>query len=389
MVRRVIGRRRGATMMIVMVVVGIAAVLGFAMVQASTLQATSTGSMRYAATAEYLADSGAQAALYYLQNPGDSPVALVNGRYPGQTGMTFGSGVPGRADVTVAYSSGKYTITSKGYATTADGSTIAKTVTAVAEVIAAFTPRDAAMFDKDVKFKNATIIGPIETNGSITVDGAATHILNLAAPVRGTSFDGQSAPVGWSPWGSGEGVQVPQFGDIKDYTGSYKWLGGTFQAKKITSASLALQVLPSVTDLLTNPAGVYYTDGDLDLGAVNVITGTLIVKGKLTIKGTGNIITAKPGFPTLVVKNDIVFSGLAPTLTATGMVYTGGSIKGGPSGASMTVVGALIAAGSNPIDSTFLGSLALTYDLTKLTLSDFTSVGAVPTGVRVVSWNMN
>src|SRR5206468_936382 len=134
-------RRRGATLMIVMVVIAVATVLGYAMVSASALQSQTAGNMKYVSTAEYLADSGAQLALYYLQNPSASPVAMPGGYYPGQTGVTFGSTVGGTADVTVTYNSTSklYTVVSVGKATTAAGGTVNKTVTATVGLVTKFT----------------------------------------------------------------------------------------------------------------------------------------------------------------------------------------------------------------------------------------------------------
>src|SRR4051812_37913003 len=97
------GARRGAALLIVLGVVGVATVMGFAMVSSSALQAQAGGTLKYATAAEYLAESGGQLALYYLQNPGASPVAKPAGYYPGETGVSFGAGVAGSADVTVTY----------------------------------------------------------------------------------------------------------------------------------------------------------------------------------------------------------------------------------------------------------------------------------------------
>jgi hypothetical protein len=375
-------------LMIVMVVIALAAVLGFAMVSAGSLQASATASLRYTATAEYVAESGAQAALYYIQNPSSSPVALVSGKYPGQTGMTFGGTVPGSADVTVSYAgAGKYTIVSKGYATTTNGTTIAKTVTAVAQLVTKYQPTLAAQFDNSVYLNKATVTGNVEANGTVTVATALNS--KIVGTARGTARAGLGTIATWQAWGAGESAAVPQYNDVKDYTGSYKILGHTYQAQLISATSLTGAILPTATDLLTNPAGVYYTNGDLDLNAGNVIAGTLIVKGKLNVKGVGNIITPLSGFPAVVAKNDIQFSGLLPSLTANGLVYTGSQLKGGPAGSAFTVLGMFIATGSTPIDTAFAGQVLITYDVTKLLVTDFTPAGAQVLGVRVVSWSMS
>jgi hypothetical protein len=93
----------------------------------------------------------------------------------------------------------------------------------------------------------------------------------------------------------------------------------------------------------SNPAGVYYRDGSLTLSCNNVnVNGTLVVKDNLTIKSTGNSITAVKNFPAVVVGGELQISGNAQ-LAITGLAQIKSKVKrvGSFSGAELSVSGAL------------------------------------------------
>lgn len=384
-------QRRGAAMMIVLIVIGVATVLGFAMVSASSLQAQTDGNLKYVASAEYLADSGAQLALYYLQYPAKCPVAMPSGYYPGQTGATFGGAAAGSADITVTYDSTAqhYTITSVGKATTSTG-TINKTVTATAALIKQFKQTSAVGASGNIKLAGllTTIIGDLDTNGTLTVPTLAS--------ISGTArYRSLALPHGsihqTSPLAAGDSVQVPTLSTIKDYTGTYTYQGHTYTAQKLTSGTLSNKTLPTASDALTNPAGIYWYDNNVTLGGNFILNGTLIItNGKATVSGLlANTITAKTGFPAMVIQSDINISGVAPILTVNGLVWTGGGLKTGSLSSVTAINGAYLSAGGTPIDTGFLGLLTITYDASKVAVPDFSTTNAVTMGVRVVSWVMS
>ena len=119
--------------MIVLIVVGVAAVLAFALVgsQGTLLQASDNGVK--AMQADALAESGLQLATYYLKNPSAAPILNADGYYPGQTGVSLGSGQQGTVDITVTQaSSGTFDISCT--ASSGTGSTLTRKVAARANV---------------------------------------------------------------------------------------------------------------------------------------------------------------------------------------------------------------------------------------------------------------
>lgn len=385
--------RRGAALMIVMVVVAVATVLGFAMVSASSLQAQATSNLKYVSTAEYLADSGAQLALYYLQYPTASPVAIPDGYYPGQTGVTFGNAVAGSADITVSYDSAsdRYTVTSVGKATTPSG-TINKTVTASVAVIRQFRQTCAVMSTSNIRLPSlCTVLNGLQTNAQLNA--------YLGSAVTGTaryrSITGTGTVQDKQPLSASETVTVPTLATIKDYTGTYTYQGQTYTAQKLTSTTLSFQTLPTPADAVTNPAGIYWSDQNVNLNGGVTINGTLVItNGKLTVNNplsilSYNSITPKSGFPAVVSQSDIDIRGLLSSTTFNGLVWTGGGLKTGILTSSLSINGAFLSVGGAPIDTNYKGSLTISFDADKCSVPDFSTTNTVIVGVRVVSWNVS
>src|SRR5688572_21611610 len=97
-----LGRVRGFALVHVMIVVGMAAVLGLAMLSSSALQVQQGLNARLATEADALAESGVNLAMYYLQYPSRAP-ALKSGYWPGGKDLTLGAASgKGTFDVTVS-----------------------------------------------------------------------------------------------------------------------------------------------------------------------------------------------------------------------------------------------------------------------------------------------
>jgi hypothetical protein len=413
--------------MLVMVVVAVATVMGFAMVSASALQSQTTSNLRYVSTAEYLADSGAQLALHYLQYPSSSPVPMPNGYYPGQTGVTFGSGVAGTADITVTYdaSGDLYAITSVGKATTPGGTTINKTVTATAAVVRQFSQNEAVTASSSIRLTSQTfVIDGLATNGQLTtISGSSVTSTSgtTFARYRSLLYQGGTLPSYIrKPLTGSDTVTVPSLATIKDYTGTYTYQGHTYTAKKLTSSKLSNVTLPTASDAVTNPAGIYWCDKSVVLDKNTTINGTIVItNGTLYVNDKPVTITPKTGFPAVVVQSDLA---LLPgsQLTANGLVWTGGGIKlpdpssdpnadsgllsflgnlisdllggllggsGSNSPSTLAINGAYLAAGTTPIDYNYKGPITIRFVPTKCDIPDFSTTNTKIVGVRVVSWS--
>jgi len=95
----------------------------------------------------------------------------------------------------------------------------------------------------------------------------------------------------------------------------------------------------------TNPAGIYYCNGNLNLknNATVNCTGTLVVNGDLTIQDSGNVtIQAVKNFPALIVGHDLSMQAANTNLSVTGYTQVDHHIDmHSKSGNSVKIYGAL------------------------------------------------
>ncbi|HEY8667334.1 MAG TPA: hypothetical protein VIL86_11750, partial [Tepidisphaeraceae bacterium] len=129
---------------------------------------------------------------------------------------------------------------------------------------------------------------------------------------------------------------------------------------------------------VNNPAGIYWSASDLQISKNVTINGTLLLKtGKLTIIGSGNVITPKAGYPALVVKDDLSIKGKNHSLTVNGLAWISDDIQGEPgnnNGSSVTINGALMLGNAVAVvNSSYQGTLTVTYDATKANVPDFST----------------
>src|SRR3954471_13689300 len=100
--KRIIQKRTGLALVLVISVLAFAAIIGFVMLSTASMQAQTTLNSSLALTADALADSGVDLACYYLQNPVKAPKAVpVGGFYDGGT-ITFGSKMPDSVDLAIS-----------------------------------------------------------------------------------------------------------------------------------------------------------------------------------------------------------------------------------------------------------------------------------------------
>ena len=87
--------RRGFALLLVLTVIAITTILGFAVMAGTQLQVQTSKNTYAAAAADSLAESGMNLAAYYLQYPTKAPSLNSLGYWAGGTGITFGTGVTG------------------------------------------------------------------------------------------------------------------------------------------------------------------------------------------------------------------------------------------------------------------------------------------------------
>jgi hypothetical protein len=413
--------RRGAALLLVLSVVSLAAVLGYAMLSMASLQRQMETNLRRGPEAEALAESGINLANYYLLHPQSAP------GYPGWTDLSWhwpGTGGPvgfadamgGSVDVVVAKDPARpweYVITSTGIATPG---TVSRTVTSRILLNAEYEVKYAAVFGSDVVIGSYGVIGALAAPTQAYARGAFTIRTN--GKVYGNVFKGSALPSSMVQPVGGTFKTLPpvpvyvpaDLTEIRDYR-SYKLPGDdtTYHAQVHTPSGgggLLDALLEPILGLLgigsggdaaslgpsaTNPAGVHYVHGDVKLLANAQVQGTLIVTGKLIIEpgsSSISISSLNPKFPALIVANNIDAAPATSggSLNIAGACWVGGKIDGGTyTNTSFNVNGALLCDGTL-FASSPQARVNLKHRSDLVQIHDFTSKGRTPKSVRVISW---
>jgi hypothetical protein len=402
--------RRGVAMMLVLGVIVVAAVLGYAMLSHASLQKQISNNGSNTAAAQGMAESGVNLAAYYLQYPEKwkeypstyPETELYDRQAKYWTGtndqfVDFGSPAIGSVKVTVTRSSPairwQYDVVSIGRAA---GSSLERRVNATVYLNAEYKFEHAALFTNDVTLTGQTKlgvsgqnVGDVYSNGALIIRsggivlGRGTRRKVLATPVNPTSWQNPAPLVP---------KVVPLPDEIRNYQTYESPKGVSNTATVLTGVSqmgsplgIPLQKFSPTTG---NAAGIYFVPGDLTIKSGAEIDGTLIVQGNLNVEGTNVLIHSRDGFPALLVTGNITFSNLvASTMTVQGVTYVGGRIDAGGLIPTFNVNGALLVGGANPIFmSSPLAKMNIVLDATRAKIPDFTNVGRSPQSVSVLQW---
>jgi len=393
--------RRGMALIMVLLVISFAAVCGMGMLSRSTLQGHMAISAQEAAKAEYLAESGVNLAMYYLQFPNQSPKAWSDPFWTGGDNISLGASVDGSVSIVIERVSttgfqSTYKITSTGNISRG-GLSYARVTTANVVVDYEYKVDTAAAFAGSyirLPARTSITIGGAKTNGSIDLDPGAFITGPITAPggnvmsLSNFILLQASKPLAIPSLDNG-GV------DLNRYL-SYSWNGKVYKADNITSKVVGGTItgLPPAASA-NNPAHVYYYDGDLTLQGA-IITGTLIVRGgRVNIRGTASStitpsVSLSSSLPALMVEKEINVNGLNARLTANGLVWTEKGVLFGSAtpGSGVTINGAAIFGTTAKIQNyTSFGGVVIVYTPNLVNVTDFSTIGATPKCVRVASWN--
>jgi hypothetical protein len=201
-----------------------------------------------------------------------------------------------------------------------------------------------------------TVSGQITTNGDVYCGGSLTNNGTIDGDVfacgmiSGTNITGRrtivtEAPVVWP------GLVRSDFGPTTYHLASASYSPEIVDANVHPTGSFA----PSGT----NPAGIRYRTGDIEIqGDVN-IAGMLVVDGELSISGANNVITAVKNYPALLVTGTVVIKDGA-SLAINGLAQIGQTIviEAGAQNVDIDVIGALFVAGGG-IEGIMSGSVAI------------------------------
>jgi len=403
-------RRRGVAMLLVLGVVGIAAVLGYAMLASASLQRQVSANSAATVGAQGMAESGVNLAMYYLQWPGEwkgfpatypqSEEYDRNGLYWTGTGGQFvevGSPAVGSVKVSVVRSDPdvrwQYDIEAVGRAA---GSSVERKVKATVWVNAEFKVKDAASFTNDVTLTAGSRAGVSgQGNGNVYSNGGLVIRSTAAVYGSGVRRKTVSSPVtptsGWKTAPVVPQVVPKNLSEIRSYL-EYESPAGTVRNGQVLSITAIGdgQAVPRLEPTASNPAGIYYAPGNFTIKGNGEVRGTLIVQGNLNIDGANTKVQqALSGFPALLVGGDVSFINLvgASNLTVTGLAWVGGRVDALALTPVLNVNGSLMVGGTTPIFPVTLGGkVNLTFDPATTVLPDFSEIGRSAVSVKILSW---
>jgi hypothetical protein len=126
----------------------------------------------------------------------------------------------------------------------------------------------------------------------------------------------------------------------------------------------------------SNPAGIYFYYGSLNISNNVTINGTLVLKGELRITGRNNTIKAQKNFPAVITNNKLKMS-TNSQLSIQGLAYVRDEIYGeGIWGQNLSVVGALIIRDNNINNMSYLNSINIWACADKAALKLWSNAGS-------------
>ncbi|HEX8521794.1 MAG TPA: hypothetical protein VF669_06015 [Tepidisphaeraceae bacterium] len=385
--------RGGFAMVLVLSAIAIASVLGFAMLSGATLQTRARGNASRAAGAEFLAESGINLAFYYLQNPDLAPALNSSGYWSGTTSaVTIGSGTVSVSVVRDSSDSWTFEVTSTGTLGSVTGTAITRTQYARVYVRNEYKVKNAMAFNGGTTIPSfSSISGNIVCNGTLTMKSNVTYS-GGSITASGLSLALGLPQLTYTTIQSYQ-VPAPSNNDVYQYR-TYTVNGTTYNCDTLGVTTLTgTSGVTTLGSSTSNPAGVWYTSGNLTLGDNVKVAGTLVVGGNLVINGAGISVTPKSGYPGLVVIGNLQINQTRKSITVNGVTYVGGSVKTSgvyvlqSDSSTMTINGSLLTGSSSSgISNTFNAAMTILYDATLAKAPDLSSAGRSATGINVLRW---
>ena len=400
--KRVQSRRRsGIAMLLVLGIVAVASVLGWAMLAATSVRAKVETTTADALEASYQADSGVSYALYYIRNSDltQGNMAYTVTKSDGKkekknkldaddlttpytattTGVTMWTGARGPTDIT--------------YTTAGDG---------------LFSIRSTATI---AGLTRTTLADAAYTYDRYTVTHAAAFNGNFAVPLK-MKISGPVVAKGYvsDPWGnvSNSPAVTPAGANVTPIVDELSIVASTSASQGSSNndrpyvfdgVTYWAEVVPNTVNTsltsahpATNPKNVFFTQSDLTINNLT-LNGTLIVQSDKTLTVTGLCsITAKPEMPALIVggQMNLKSGSTASRLTVAGVAWVGKDITDSaniPSSSGyLKVTGALLMGGSSPsVAGRYAGTITVAYDSAVSKIVGLSTVKKL-NGVAVRGW---
>jgi Tfp pilus assembly protein PilX len=383
--------RRGVALVLVISAIALAAVLGLALISGAMLQSRTSSNAAKIAQADYLAESGLNLALFYLQNSDKAPSLNGSGYWSGGT-FTVGASPPLVMTITIvrdATDTNAYEVTSLGKVGNDGETQMSRTLQARANVQTGY------------KVKAATgAAGNLTVYSGTTIDGDIISpnnvVIKTGSAITGKVYSpGISLPVGYlnppqNPAMPSDALAAPAVNDVNRYA-TYTLNGASGTAETIPAA---VTTVPSASAPMNtnaaNPGKVWVADGNLTINDDFALNGTLIVKGNLIINGKNINITPRVGMPGIIVIGNLQVNQTKKAITVNGVVYVGGNLKTSgvlllPADASTLTIngGLLLGNSSTPISTGYNAVTYVKVDSTLTSVPDLSTTGRSPMSVSV------
>jgi hypothetical protein len=380
MVRR--RTQHGFALMLILVLVGLAVVLGMTYISEAALKQMSSKALPAVTRARYLAESGIQHAIYVCQTAprtlAASSASNMLGPYSlddsGDTYTFYGTPDP--------LVLGQWTLVGQG----ASGSVVQR-VTAVVFRNGGtdFTGGQSMASCGAITIPTGTkVTGNLLVSGNVTnkgiVDGTISYTGNYTASGGGTTTH---TPVKVTS----AVTPTLTWSDYEQYTISSL----TYNAQKTNNVTLDSSTVSNGTCVgAGNPAGVLWVHNNAFITDNFTFTGTLLAEGNLYIIGRNVHLTAVHGFPAIVSSQKIYIADGA-TITIDGLVYEEQGVLPyltDTPNARITINGAFVSK-VRGFDTTLRGTHQLTYTASRCVLlnpRDNTN-DAGTARVQITTWN--
>lgn len=377
-------RRGGFALILVLILVGVAAVLGMSYLQSASVRRAGAENLVHAARSKYLAESGLQHAMYVLQTDlaamqASSASAPLGPFYadaadpdPYYFYATACAGQPGEYVLTAeARSNG---VTQRCTAR------VSRAAAAERTFEHAVTIEDASTVPASVSITGSVYIKDTVTNFAV-VDGDVFSSATLTDPflrITGTQLS-DVEPRTISP------IEPSDYAEYELHDEVHHWT--------VTDAMTRLEANDPLANggaiTTGNPAGVVKlvpaNATSVELGTDLKFQGTLIVYGDLIVDGTGIHLTAVKGFPAMVVTGKLYLRGGAG-ITLDGFVYVVGGIHRDGATESYSTINGGVYCGLVGFNADLIGSHQVTEVNSRRTIFDFSENANLPT-IEVLRWD--
>lgn len=389
--------KRGFAMLLVMVLVGMAVILGMSYLSVASLHAGMSRNYRQAARARYLAESGLEHALYICRFHPEQ----IDGAFSQPLGPYYLNDDTSAQYTISARSEGlnKYTLLATAVVGGVwQGNQAVGGIRRTSSLTLTRAPVPRATRSHGLFISaggNVQLPGTVQVNGNLYV---SNELINYAAVSGNVYCSGAVLDplhlIGGLIYQFVEPVQAPTI-SVQQYV-QYGLNGKNYSAITCNRSTLSQngELAGGRSITATNPGGVVYlcpTDGSSVklTGGLN-FQGTLIIDGDIVINGSNINLTAVDGYPAIVASGAVRVDNSCTDLVINGLVAADGGIVGGTGdgdNSSLTINGALYGR-TGGYASTLKGTHVLNYQSALAQVYDFSLPAAqrVPK-VTVTRWN--